>query len=196
MLNLFKKHKTWYDITLGQFNRLSKLGVNPSVYDVIDIVYGIDSKKLPISELSKYPVNFLNSAVPKASIKSTYKLNGTKYSAMFDITRLTAGQFIDFRNYSANGAAKLEDILSVCMIPKGKSYNQGYDILKVKNDILSLPLPDAQAISFFFLNQSYVLFEAIQYSLMDQAKKMKSPTLSKILTQVQEAQSAILTSCQ
>lgn len=184
ILKIFSKNKTWYDITLEQFNQLSKLGKEPSVYEVIDIIYGVKSKEIPIGELSKYSVAFIGQEIPRTPIKKYYKLNGTKYSANFDITKINGAQFIDFRNYSANGA-KLEDILSVCLIPKGHKYNDGYDILKVKEDTLKMKITDAYTIGFFFLLQSLILQEGTLSSLRQQLGEMKDPKIQKVVNQLE-----------
>ena len=150
ILKIFSRNKkaTWDDITLEKFYQLNGLGKDPDIYDVIDIVYGIKSREIPVSELYKYSVAFLNKECPRRSIKKHYTLNGVKYNANFDITKITTAQFVDFRNYAINGA-KIEDVLSVCLIPEGHSYNDGYDIIKLKVDCLQMPITEAQTISFF-----------------------------------------------
>lgn len=195
ILKIFSRNKkaTWDDITLEKFYQLNGLGKDPDIYDVIDIVYGIKSREIPVSELYKYSVAFLNKECPRRSIKKHYTLNGVKYNANFDITKITTAQFVDFRNYAINGA-KIEDVLSVCLIPEGHSYNDGYDIIKLKVDCLQMPITEAQTISFFFINQLFVLLESIQSSLlhnmeeipgtqplMDQFKDLDLP--SSILSQ-------------
>lgn len=182
MLSLFRrkiKQRNWDDITLEKFYKLYKLGKSPNVYDVIDIVYDTNCRELPIKDVPNYKVDFLNTACPKRPIKKHYVLNGTKYIALFDITRISAAQFVDFRNYAAAGA-KLEDILSVCLIPEGHTYNDGYDIQQLKKDILQLPITDVQTISFFFINQLFVLLESIQSSLTSNLETMKTEETKKL----------------
>lgn len=182
MLSLFRRRITqrnWDDITLEKFYKLSKLGKSPNVYDVIDIVYDINCRELPIKDVPNYKIDFLNTTCPKRPIKKHYVLNGTKYNALFDITRISAAQFVDFRNYAATGA-KLEDILSVCLIPEGHTYNDGYDIQQLKKDILQLPITDVQTISFFFINQLFVLLESIQSSLTSNLETMKTEETMKL----------------
>lgn len=170
ILKIFSNKTDWDDITLEKFNKLKELGPEPNICDVIDIVYGINSKEIPYTELKKYPVSFLNKECPRRPIKKRYTINGNKYDACFDITKINTAQFVDFRNYSYNGGG-MENVLSVCMIPKGHKYNDGYDIDKVKEDMLQLPITDAQTIAFFFINQLVVLLQSIQSSLLLELKE-------------------------
>lgn len=183
ILKIFSRNKkaTWDDITLENFYKLTDLGKEPDVYDVIDIVYGIKSKEIPLNDLKKYSIDFLNKECPKRPIKKQYKLNGVKYDANFDITKITTAQFVDFRNYAANGA-KLEDILSICLIPEGHNYNDGYEVQKLKQDILQMSITDAQTISFFFINQLYVLLLSTQSYLVNSMEEI--PEMKEIMNQL------------
>lgn len=166
-----KENKSWYKITVSQFLELSKYGDKLTTEDAIRIIYNKDYNSLTFSELSKYNLSFLKKEIPREPIKKYYKLNGTKYFACFDTTKLTTAQFVDFQNY-----AKQNDFigcLSVCFRPKGTEYNDGsYSIDKVKQDIASLPITQALTISFFFKNQLIVLLSAIQSSLTSQLEEM------------------------
>lgn len=181
MLNLFKKtksrniRKTWYDITLGQFQELCQLGDTPDFADLLRIIYNVDLRTIPISTIAKYNVEFLRKPTPRTSIKDHYLLNGTKYKASFDLTNLTTAQFFDFRNYAQKNDSV--GVLSCCVIPEGHEYNDGYDIENVKKDLLDLPITDAQTISFFFINQTIVLLKATESYLNNQLKK--NPEMKK-----------------
>lgn len=185
MMKILKNfsNKNWYDITLGEFNQLVNLGDSPTLGDLLSIIYKVDYKTLPIGKINKYKLDFLNTPVPRTPIKKYYKLNGVKYCANFDITKINGAQFIDFRNYSSNGA-KLEDILSVCLVPKGHKYNDGYDISKVKKDALEMKITDAQTIGFFFLNQSLILLSCTQSSLIQNLEEMKEPQLQEAISRL------------
>jgi hypothetical protein len=174
MMNIFKKFsktKNWYDVTVDQFTELSKYGDKLQLEDALRIVYGVDLNSTPLADLHKYKLDFMKTEIPREPIKKYYKINGTKYFACFDTTKLTTAQFVDFQNYSKSN--DFVGCISVCMIPKGREYNDGsYDIDKVKQDIASLPITQALTISFFFKNQLVVLLSAIQSSLANQLKEM------------------------
>lgn len=115
-------------------------------------------------------MSFMGTEVPREPIRKFYKLNGAKYYANFDTTKMTTAQFVDFQNYTKNN--DFIGCLSVCMRPKGSSYNDGtYDIEKLKTDIGYMPITKALTISFFFKLQLAVLLEATQQSLASQLKE-------------------------
>ena len=59
-------------------------------------------------------------------------------------------------------------------MPEGsKDYNTGYDIIKVQEDLLLLPIDVAQSIGFFFGKQFRVFFFLFRYYLMKEVKKME-----------------------
>lgn len=163
------KSKNWYDITLKQFNDLVALGDNAKIGDLLKIVYDIDLKDIPITDISKYKLDFLKKPIPRESIQKSYTLNGTKYIANFELPSISTAQFFDFRNYTEQN--DYIGVLSCCLIPEGKEYNEGYDSDKVRTDIESLPITQAQTISFFFWNQTAVLLEAILQSSTSQLKE-------------------------
>lgn len=197
MINLFKKiksriiSKNWYDITLGQFQTLCQLGDTPDLADLLRIIYDVDLRTIPVSTIAKYNIEFLKKPIPRTTIKDHYLLNGTKYQASFDLTKLTTAQFFDFRNY-----AKQNDtvgVLSCCIIPEGHEYNDGYDINTVRTDLLSLPITDAQTISFFFRNQLVILLRSIlSYSSQQICKQM--PNLTPLMSQLEKLDLNSLTS--
>lgn len=163
------RSKNWYDITLKQFNDLVALGDNAKIGDLLKIVYDINLKDIPITDISKYKLDFLKKPIPRESIQKSYTLNGTKYIANFELPSISTAQFFDFRNYTEQN--DYIGVLSCCLIPEGKEYNEGYDSDKVRTDIESLPITQAQTISFFFWNQTAVLLEAILQSSTSQLKE-------------------------
>ena len=190
------KSKSWYDITLKQFNDLVALGDNPKLEDLLKIVYDVDLKDIPVTDISKYKLDFLKKSIPKESIQKSYTINGTKYIANLELPSISTAQFFDFRNYTQQN--DYIGVLSCCLIPEGKEYNEGYDSDKVRTDIESLPITQAQTIGFFFWNQTAVLFEAILQSSTSQLKKnpetKENKELQSLLKKIEELDCLSLTS--
>ena len=167
----------WNDITLKQFYEIQDiLSVEDdyTVFNLIDYLYNVDCQSLPIKELKKYDISFIKEPIPDVKLKKEYTLNGNVYKSNCDITKVTVAQFIDYQNYVKQPQLRLEDLLSVFFLPKGcKDYNKDYDITKVKEDLLELPITVANSIGFFFGRQFKIFFLLFRYSLIRQVKKLK-----------------------
>lgn len=167
----------WNDITLKQFYEIKNiLSVEDdyTLYNLIDYLYNVDCQSLPISELKKFDISFIKEEIPDVKVKKEYTLNGNVYKSNIDITKVTIAQFIDYQNYVKQPELRLEDLLSVFFMPKGcKDYNKDYDIIKVKEDLLELPITVANSIGFFFGRQFKIFFLLFRYSLLKQVKKLK-----------------------
>lgn len=185
------KQKDWYDITLGQFNELQSLGKNPTLRDVVHVVYGVDINTIPVSEVGRYSVSFLNTDIPKSPIRKSYVLNGIRYAACYDLTKMTTAQFYDFRNY-----AKKDDfvgVLSCCMIPEGSEYGSS-DMAQVRADIESMRITDALTVSFFFKNQLVVLLRCTLSSSTQTLRGLQNKSFQEILDRIDELDLSSLTS--
>ena len=102
-----------------------------------------------LAEQSKFLEKPMN--VPK-QIASTYTLDGWELVPTTDIRKMTTAQYIDFQNFSKEGEKKLIEVLSCFLIPKGKKYNEDYDILEVQKSLRDyLTIPNCLALSAFFL---------------------------------------------
>ncbi len=165
-----KRIKGWADISVGQFLELQKAGEGLTLADGLRIVYGVELNELPVSEISKYSLSFLKSEPKREGIRKVYELGGHRYAACFDTTRLTTAQFVDFQNY-----AKADDfvgVLSVCMRPEGREYNDGYSLEQVRADIAAfMPITQALTVAFFFKNQLQILLQAIHSSSVEEMKR-------------------------
>ena len=167
----------WNDITLKQFYEIKEiLSVQDdwTILNLIDCIYNVDCQNLPIKELKKFDISFINEPIPEVKVNKYYTLNGTKYSSNCDITKVTVAQFIDYQNYIKEDEVRLEKLLSVFFMPEEcKDYNTNYDIIKVQEDLLELPIDVAQSIGFFLGRQFKILFILFRYCLQKQVKKLK-----------------------
>lgn len=172
----------WEDITLRKFKEIqSILEVEDEymVLNLVDTIYNVDSASLPISEFKKYNIEFLKQPVPKVELKNEYTLNGRVYNSNFDLTVVTASQFIDYQNYCKEEQPDFSKLLSVFFIPEGHKYNDGYDMKQVQEDLLDLDICTVQSASFFFGKQLAVFANLFQRYLIKTVKKMKLPKAKK-----------------
>lgn len=168
--------KDWKDISLKQYYTIKELLEEPdewTTYNIIDLLYSVDSVNLTLTELKKYnnALEFLNKEVPVVNLKEKYELNGVIYNSNYNLTQVTAAQFIDYQNYI--GTDRFEDYLSVFFIPEGHKYNDGYDIDKVKKDLLELDFPTVKSVAFFFTIFLAKLQNSFLYYLKKDLRKMK-----------------------
>lgn len=167
----------WSDITLKKYYEIQNiLSVEDdwTMLNLIDCIYGVDSQSLPIYKLKEFNISFMKEPIPEVKLEKQYTLNGTVYNSNCDITKVTVAQFIDYQNYIKEPEVRLEKLLSVFFMPEGsKDYNTDYDIIKVQEDLLELPIDVAQSIGFFFGKQLHLFMILFPYSLINQVEKMK-----------------------
>lgn len=173
----------WENITLKQFYDIREiLSVEDdwTALNLIDCIYNVDCQAMPIHELKKFDISFIKDEIPDVKLKKHYTLNGTKYNSNCDITRVSVAQFIDYQNYLKEDEVRLEKLLSVFFMPDGcKDYNTGYDIIKVQEDLMDLPITVAQNIGFFLGRQFKLFFLIFRYYLIKQVKKLKMEKTKK-----------------
>lgn len=169
--------KDWKDITVAQFYKIKDIIEGPQDYyvtlNLLDIIYDIDSSNMPITELNKYngALEFLNTEIPLVKLEEKYEINGIIYMTGYNLSKISAAQFIDYSNYT--GTNKYEDYLSVVFIPEGHQYNDGYDIDKVKKDLLNLPITVVRSLVFFYTLQLAKLQNSFLSYLKKDLRKMK-----------------------
>lgn len=166
----------WSDVTLKQYYEIQDiltLEDDYTILNLIDCLYKVDSQSLPIHQLKGFDISFLKTPIPEVKLQKTYTLNGTVYHSNCDITRVSVAQFIDYQNY-CKAKPRLEQLLSVFFFPEGfKDYNTGYDIIKVQEDLLELPVTVAQSIAFFFDRQFKIFFWLFRRCLIRQVRKLE-----------------------
>lgn len=199
------KHKSWADIKLKDFYNIIDIASTPDEYtelNLLDTVYGIDSSNMTLSELAPYAgaIEFLETEVPKVDLKTKYVLNSHIYESNFNLTTITVSQFIDYQNYLKQMDShnmRFEKVLSVFFTPDGHTYNDGYDLAQLQNDLLELDMPTVMSLTFFFKLQLVAFVSNFQQSLKQRIKKMKLPKAKKqeLLDQLEPAALDNLVSC-
>lgn len=192
-MNIFKRIKKyfkkadWDDITLEKFYKIQDVLASVDEYtenNIKEIVYGIDTSDMSITELSKYDISFLEKELPlkNVKLKHTYVLNGREYDSNINLTMIRTNQFIDFTTYTKEKDIRYEKLLSVFIVPKGHKYNDGYNITEVQEDILQMPIAVVQSLAFFMMEQFRAFAVIFQRYLETEAKTMPKE-LQKITTE-------------
>lgn len=158
-----------------------------------------DIMNMPLNELSKLTdkIQFIKEYPKTKTPPSSITLNGKKYDIKYDIQNITTSQYIDFQTFIKDYENKMVEMVSIVVIPKGKKYNDGYDIMEVQNDIRKyMDIVTLMSISFFFQVQLQALTKSLTSSLIRQMKKMmkkekdkvKKIKMGRIIVQMMELQ--------
>lgn len=158
-----------------------------------------DIMNMPLNELGKLTdkIQFIKEYPQRKTPPSSITLNGKKYDIKYDIQNITTSQYIDFQTFIKDYENKMVEMVSIVVIPKGKKYNDGYDIMEVQNDIRKyMDIVTLMSISFFFQVQLQALTKSLTSSLIRQMKKMmkkekdkvKKIKMGRIIVQMMELQ--------
>lgn len=131
---------------------------------------------LPVTEFRDLMdgAEFLLRPAEPETLKRSYKLGEFTLVPCRDFRKMTAGQFIAFRQFHRAGDAFTAERLSTLLVPKGKDYGEGYDSDAVVEAIRTgLPYADALALSAFFLDRWMNSLDAILAYSRIEAKRMK-----------------------
>lgn len=195
LIKLFKKKskkkvekKSWYDITLGQYQRLNGLDFN-DVGDLItaaEILLGINADDMLWKDfcMKLNELNFLTEPMPETIVRTSYKLNGRKYNCMYNLQEMSVARYMDFTNLVKNN--DLVKILGVFLVPDGKEYGE-YDIDQVYDDIRTMSVVEAYGIFNFFKVQFIVCIKTMKDYSVKMLKKDKR--LQRVVSELMESYS-------
>ena len=192
--------RDWTNITLNDwYNIQDILSVQDdyTTFNLLDYLYNINSSDMSLSEVSKYSnsLSFLNDAADFENFvcEDEYTINGTTYVGFADITKVSVAQFIDYQNYIKEQPVKFEKVMSIFIVPKGHTYNDGYDMKSVQNDLLELPFRVCQKVAFFLVKQLQTFVQITLYYLTAELEKteMEKEKKDTILSNLQQMTSQL-----
>lgn len=108
-------------------------------------------------------------------ITDSYKIGKFDLVPTKDIRKLTTAQYIDFQTlHQAGMESHFVEIISVLLVPRGKKYNQDYDITELHDALRqNLSVYDAMCLYAFFVYSSSELIKDILTFSLEEAKKIK-----------------------
>lgn len=151
----------WDNTTLDEFVKirevLSDTGrtKEDKMIGLAAIVQGVSEDTIltmPLAEVEPIfaRVQGLDNPPQRGKIRRQYQV-GKWALKTADAKTMSVAQWIDFQNYyRADFDKHLKDILSVALVPIGKTYNEGYDIEELKVALGGMYVKDALAVCFFF----------------------------------------------
>ena len=108
-------------------------------------------------------------AEPK--IKDKYTAGDMVLVPMLDFTQITVAQMMDFSVLSTDPVENIEKLLAIFLIPKGKKYNDGYDLMEVQKAILKMDFNEISPLLAFFLRWFTGCRNHIQISCLEEVRK-------------------------
>lgn len=129
----------------------------------------------------------------KLQIAKSYGLNGMELIPVKDFSKITTAQYVDYQTFSKEGDMYLVQTLSTLLVPKGKKYNDGYDMDAVQQAIRNnLSVADVLSLYAFFLTKWVKSIKDSQTYLDKEIKKIPNKLMrEKLMKQVQEMRSKI-----
>lgn len=129
----------------------------------------------------------------KLQIAKSYGLNGMELIPVKDFNKITTAQYVDYQTFSKEGDMYLVQTLSTLLVPKGKKYNNGYDMDAVQQAIRdNLSVADVVSLYAFFLTKWVKSIKDSQTYLDKEIKKIPNKLMrEKLMKKVQEMRSKI-----
>lgn len=153
----------WSDITIAEYERIVYIikGTDDEIErltGVISVLSGVDEDEIadmPIAEIARIgqKLDFLNSFdFNKNATYKTLVIDGE--TLVLSTKNMTVAQYVDFQATWSAESKDLARIISICYVPKGKTYNKDYDIEelieKIRNNV---SIDKANSIAFFLLKR-------------------------------------------
>lgn len=198
---------TYNDLSIKKYLNIKRILSNYKDYDdefqlQIDLIAELfdmtpqEVNKLPLTKYPEYSreLSFLDEPLKYdgKNIPNSIVINGKSYDINKKLNNLSVGQYIDYQNYiKMQSEDYLPHILSIIIVPKGKEYNNGYDVLDVINEIsMYLDIQTAKNIFGFFLKVSK---KSINHSLyfLETLLMMEKIKMRKNKEKMREIQQAI-----
>ena len=153
----------WSDITIAEYERIVDIikGTDDEIErltGVISVLSGVDEDEIadmPIAEIARIgqKLDFLNSFdFNKNATYKTLVIDGE--TLVLAVKDMSVAQYVDFQATWSAESKDLARIISICYVPKGKTYNKDYDIeeliKKIRNNV---SIDKANSIGFFLLKK-------------------------------------------
>ena len=189
------------NLPIGKYLEIFELSQDENVdaleqqVKTISILTGLtedDVLSLPIAQYKELAgkTKFLENGYDgKLQVAKSYGLGGMELIPVKDFAKITTAQYVDFQTFSKEGDRCLVETLSTLMIPKGKKYNDGYEIADVQRAIReNLSVADVLSLSAFFLTKFVKSIKDFQtYSIKEIQKIPNREMRQRLMKQMQEA---------
>lgn len=205
-LQTIKNMLNWSRISINSYYAITDVledeGLNgfEKNIEICSIITGLDESVFSTMSLAEgkevfSALSFLNELdINKVHLPKRIKVDKYDLEIASDVSKLTVAQFSDWNiivTGEQNMRYKIDKLLSIFLIPKGCTYNEGYDILDLQQVIRSMISFDViQKLINFLLTKYLQSFRASLLYLVHQTDKMKTEKEAEALKQkIQEVAS-------
>ena len=157
---------TWEAVNLKQFAALqNKLQQEDTdvIERYIDIISILSNEKpsiimkMPINDLKKAIeyISFINELPKETKIKNNFEINNQVYKGTLDVTKLTAGQYIDIKTFCKDSELifeNLANIMAVIYIEENSEYEGAKHSIRSRIFQEKLNIADVYGFALFFSN--------------------------------------------
>lgn len=176
---------TWEAVNLKQFAALqNKLQQEDTdvIERYIDIIAILSNEKpslimkMPIDALKQAIdyVSFINELPKETKIKNIIEVNGQIYNGTLDITKLTAGQYIDIKTFCKDSELifeNLANIMAVIYVEEGSEYEGTKHANRARLFQEKLNIADVYGFTLFFSNLLKDLtLDIVDYTIQQQTQ--------------------------
>ena len=176
---------TWEAVNLKQFAALqNKLQQEDTdvIERYIDIIAILSNEKpslimkMPIDALKQAIeyVSFINELPKETKIKNVIKINNQVYKGTLDITKLTAGQYIDIKTFCKDSELifeNLANIMAVIYVEEGSEYEGTKHANRARLFQEKLNIADTYKFTLFFSNLlNDLTLDIVDYTIQQQTQ--------------------------
>ena len=149
----------------------------------------------PLTKYHKLVERFYNDyftdfSKAEPAIKDKYNAGDMVLIPMLDFTQITVAQMMDFSVLSTDPIENIEKLLAIFLIPKGKKYNDGYDLMEVQKAILKMDFNEVSPLLAFFLKWFQGCRNHIQISCLEEVRK-QTKKIQKLEKRIQKRKKKI-----
>ena len=168
---------------------------------IVGILTGLTDDEvlaLPITEFTECcaKAKFLDKQCPEnliPAVSRSYPIGGFVLIPVTDIRKITTAQYIDFKTFEKDKEHKFVEMLSCFLVPRGKEYNEGYDILDVHNAIREeMSVAEVLALlAFFFKEWVGLIRSTLSSSIKDAMRIEDKETRERMLKRIRDLQDSM-----
>lgn len=194
------------DLSIGMYLEICEIDRRTDIEElhkqvsIISILTGLSEEEiysLPLEDYKEYALKSEYLRHPydgEVLTAKTYICGKWTLLPVEDFRKITTAQYIDFQTFSKEGEKRIIELLSTMLVPKGKKYNQDYDVIEVQNALRQhLSVVDAVSLfAFFFVQYKQSIVDSLTYS-REMALKLRDPEKKKrMLREIQKQEDLLL----